>query len=98
MGNTADETTLYVIAYDIPTDRRRTKVHRILCGYGTWTQYSLFECWLTRRQLLELQAKLAKHLRPDSDSVRCYPLCRMCQRNVITIGSERPAEAVTVIV
>ncbi len=98
MRSSSEETTLYVIAYDIPSNRRRTKIHRALCGYGTWTQYSLFECWLTRRQLIELQAKLMRHLRPDEDSVRFYPLCRACQGKVYTIGSERPREAVTVIV
>ena len=40
------QTTCYVIAYDIPDDKRRTKVHKILLGYGKWTQYSLFECFL----------------------------------------------------
>ena len=98
MGTSGEDTMLYVIAYDIPADRRRTKVHRVLCGYGTWTQYSLFECWLTRRQVIELQAKLARHLRPDEDSVRFYPLCKGCQGKVHTVGSERPREAVTVIV
>ena len=33
------ETTCYVIAYDILDDRRRTKVHQILMGFGKWTQY-----------------------------------------------------------
>ena len=98
MRTSGDETTLYVIAYDIPVDRRRTKVHRVLCGYGSWTQYSLFECWLTRRQLIELQAKLARHLRPEEDSIRFYPLCRACQGKVYTVGSERPQESVTVII
>jgi hypothetical protein len=27
-----DDTTLYIIAYDIPDDKRRTKVHKVLCG------------------------------------------------------------------
>jgi CRISPR-associated protein Cas2 len=44
----SNQTTCYVIAYDIPDDKRRTKVHKILLGYGKWTQYSLFECFLTR--------------------------------------------------
>ncbi len=86
------DTTLFVIAYDIPHDRRRTKVHRLLCGYGAWTQYSLFECWLTRRQLIELRAGLARLLDPDSDSVRLYPLCRSCVGRVETVGSARPSE------
>jgi CRISPR-associated protein Cas2 len=92
-----EPTTLYIIAYDISTDKRRTKVHKLLCGYGRWTQYSLFECWLTKGQLLELQAKLAKHLQPEHDSVRCYPLCSPCQDKVITVGSPRPHDPVTVI-
>jgi CRISPR-associated protein Cas2 len=93
----AEETTLYIIAYDIPDDKRRTKVHRVLCGYGGWTQYSLFECWLSRRQILELRVKLARHLIEQRDSVRFYPLCGSCQPKVITVGSERPRDPVTVI-
>jgi CRISPR-associated protein Cas2 len=97
MPSSSEDTTLYVIAYDIPDDRRRTKVHRVLCGYGTWTQYSLFECWLTRRQILELRAKLTRHLDDRSDSVRFYPLCGNCRAKVLTIGSARPHDPVTVI-
>ncbi len=97
MPSTSDETTLYVVAYDIPSDKRRTKVHRVLCGYGVWTQYSLFECWLTRRQILELRVKLARHLNEQEDSVRFYPLCGACQPKVITVGSERPRDPITVI-
>jgi len=96
MGTSAT-TTLYVIAYDIPDDRRRTKVHRLLCGYGTWTQYSLFECWLTRRQLVELRAKLAQHLLEERDSVRFYPLCGACREQVLTVGGPKPHDPVTVI-
>jgi CRISPR-associated protein Cas2 len=94
----AEGTTLYVVAYDISVDKRRTKVHRVLSSYGQWTQYSLFECWLTRRQYIELRAKLAKHLDADTDSVRFYPLCGTCQRNVVTVGSAQPADPVTVII
>ncbi|RRR68499.1 MAG: CRISPR-associated endonuclease Cas2 [Candidatus Viridilinea halotolerans] len=93
----SETTQLYIVAYDIPEDKRRTKVHRLLCGYGTWTQYSLFECWLTKRQLIELRAKLSPHLREDRDSVRLYVMCGACQQNVITIGSAAPNDPVTVI-
>ena len=93
-----EDSALYIVAYDIPSDRRRARVHRTLCGYGTWTQFSLFECWLTRRQLVELQAALARHLIPQEDSVRLYPLCRGCCAKVITVGGEPPREAVALIV
>jgi CRISPR-associated protein Cas2 len=89
----AQETMLYIVAYDIPNDRRRSKVHKTLCGYGAWTQYSLFECWLDRKQLLELQVKLLKQLNEKEDSLRLYPLCQNCQNKAITIGSSQPSEA-----
>ena len=83
---------LYVIAYDIPSDRRRTKVHKVLCGFGQWTQYSLFECHLTQKELVTLHGKLDKLLKPEEDSVRFYPLCTPCVAKVVTIGSPKPAE------
>jgi len=91
------DTTLYIIAYDIPVDKRRTKVHKLLCGYGDWTQYSLFECWLTKRHLVELRAKLNQVLEPSADTVRLYRVCGACVEQAITIGSPRPHEAVTII-
>jgi CRISPR-associated protein Cas2 len=92
------ETTCYVIAYDIPDDRRRTKVHQILMGFGKWTQYSLFECFLTRKELVLLRSKLAEHLIATQDSVRFYPLCSNCVSRVETVGSSPPAEAVLFLV
>jgi CRISPR-associated protein Cas2 len=97
MPPAATDAGLYLVAYDIPDDRRRTKVHRVLCGYGAWTQYSLFECWLTKRQLIELRAKLEQHLRPERDSVRFYPLCGSCVTRVVTIGSPPPSDSNSII-
>ena len=88
----SNQTTFYVIAYDIPDDRRRKKIHRILSGFGTWTQYSLFECFLSRRELILLKAKLAKHLEDTQDSLRFYPLCAACLEKVETIGGQPPTE------
>jgi len=92
------ERTLYVIAYDIPSDRRRTKVHKTLCGFGQWTQYSLFECHLTAKELVALYGKLEKLLKPEEDSMRFYHICRACVARVKTIGSEKPAEKSVFIV
>jgi CRISPR-associated protein Cas2 len=90
------ETTLFVVAYDISDDRRRTRIHKLLCGYGDWTQYSLFECWLTKQQRLELHVKMKKLLQ-QGDSVRLYPLCRSCVARVETAGSSLPKEVLTTI-
>ncbi len=92
MSEPAKQTTLYVIAYDIPSDRRRTKVHKVLSGYGQWTQFSLFEAWLTDKQLVALHGKLDKHLNRDEDSVRFYHLCTVCVGRVETVGRPPPEE------
>lgn len=89
---------LYVIAYDIPNDRRRTKVHKALCGFGEWTQYSLFECFLDARELVQLRAKLHALLEPNEDSVRIYPLSADCRKAVETVGGTPPAPKTVYVV
>jgi CRISPR-associated protein Cas2 len=92
------ERQLYVVAYDIPSDRRRTKVHKILSGFGEWTQYSLFELFLSEKERILLISKLQPVLDPQEDSVRFYPLCAACVKRVETIGSEPPQEHKLVLV
>lgn len=94
----SNQTTCYVIAYDIPDDKRRTKIHKVLLGFGKWTQYSLFECFLSRKELILLQAKLSEHLMAQEDSVRFYPLCASCVSKVETIGGSPPSEELVFIV
>ena len=98
MQKTSPTRTLYIISYDMPDNRRRTKVHKILSGIGHWTQYSLFECYLDDKELLTLRAKLDKVLNEEEDSVRFYPLCAGCAAKVETIGSDKPAEATLFLV
>lgn len=90
-------TLLYIVAYDIPNDKRRTKIHKTLCGFGDWTQYSLFECFLDARELVKLRARLEAILNPQEDSVRIYPLCAVCRGSVETIGSKPPEEKIAFI-
>ena len=98
MAGSQTERTLYVIVYDISNDRRRTKVHKTLSGFGQWTQYSVFECFLDARELVLLRERLRKHLNPDEDSVRFYPLCQTCRSKVETVGGPKPTEPITVII
>lgn len=84
--------TLYLVAYDIPDDRRRTKLHKLLCGFGKWTQYSIFECFLSEKELVMLHHRLDELLDATEDNVRIYTICRACQAKTETIGSSPPAE------
>ncbi len=97
MAGSKRDVTCYVIAYDISDDRRRTRVHKTLCGFGQWTQYSLFECHLTPKQMLVLRDKLDKCLK-EEDSVRFYPLCAGCLSKVQTTGGPKPGEEAVYIV
>ncbi|MCP2731140.1 CRISPR-associated endonuclease Cas2 [Limnofasciculus baicalensis] len=77
-----------VVSYDIPEDKRRTKIHSILKSYGQWMQYSVFECDLTDTQYAKLRSRLSKLINPNTDSIRFYSLCACCQRKVERIGGE----------
>ncbi|MCL1467490.1 MULTISPECIES: CRISPR-associated endonuclease Cas2 [Argonema] len=77
-----------VVSYDISEDSRRTKVHSVLKSYGQWMQFSVFECDLTETQYAKLRSRLAKLIKPESDSIRFYFLCACCQGKVERIGGE----------
>jgi CRISPR-associated protein Cas2 len=71
-------TLFYLIIYDLPdnkaANKRRTRLHKLLSGYGKWTQYSVFECFLTSVQFAKLQTQLEKLIKIQEDSVRIYVL------------------------
>jgi CRISPR-associated protein Cas2 len=78
-----------VITYDIGEDKRRTKIHKMLKSYGQWMQFSVFECTdLTEAQYAKLRSRLAKMIKPETDSVRFYFLCACCEQKVERIGGE----------
>jgi CRISPR-associated protein Cas2 len=81
-----------VISYDIPDDRRRNQVHKILKSYGQWMQFSVFECELTETQYAKLRSRLEKVISPKQDSIRFYTLCACCQKKVERIGGEQPID------
>ena len=86
------DVTLYLVAYDISNDKRRTKIHKTLCGFGQWTQYSFFECFLSDKELITLRHRLNRILNESEDNLRIYRVCQACQAKTETIGSSPPAE------
>ena len=81
-----DESMLYVVSYDIPNDRRRTRVHSALTGFGIWVQFSVFECFLDRKQRIMLEARLLQEIHQKEDTVRIYGLCGTCTAKVEVLG------------
>ena len=92
---------LYLIIYDLPdtkaANKRRTRLHKLLSGYGQWTQYSVFECFLTAVQFAKLQTQLEGLIKPEEDSIRIYVLDGRALQRTLTYGSERPREQKTLI-
>ncbi len=78
-----------VVAYDIPDDRRRTKVMKLLEGYGNRVQYSVFECELRPADLDELKVRMRRLIRKEEDDVRFYPLCQSCLEKATALGKAR---------
>src|SRR5258708_33796371 len=85
-SNHARESPLYVGSYDLPDDRRRTRVHSGLTSFGTWVQYSVFECFLDRKQRMLLEARLLEEIHQREDTVRIYGLCVACKTKVEVLG------------
>ncbi|WP_220191499.1 CRISPR-associated endonuclease Cas2 [Ktedonospora formicarum] len=88
----------YIISYDISNDKRRTKIHKVLSGFGKWTQYSLFECFLSKKEMVLLKSKLAKHINDTQDSIRFYPLRKECVERTETVGGDLPKEEILFVV
>jgi len=84
----------YVIAYDMPDDKRRNKVARVLEGHGERVQYSVFECQLTGKQFAALWKELEGLVKPKEDSLRAYRLCPVCAAWVKTVGQAVRVEEV----
>jgi CRISPR-associated protein Cas2 len=77
-----------VVCYDIPDDRRRTKLHDALCGFGSPVQYSVFECVVDEKQLRKMRSTVKRIIKPRLDHVRYYHLCAACRERIETTRGE----------
>jgi CRISPR-associated protein Cas2 len=78
-----------VVSYDIPDDRRRNRVCKLLKDYGERVQYSVFECLLRPEELKRLRERLKPLLVPEEDDVRFYRLCENCRRKATVWGRKK---------
>jgi len=68
------ETKAYVVViYDIPDNRRRLQLARLLLGFGERVQESSFEAMITKGQLARLMAGVERLVQPK-DHVRIYKI------------------------
>jgi len=79
--------TLYLIAYDIPSQKRRTRLANRLEDFGVRVQKSVFECELTADLLRELRRCITSLIDDTEDNVRIYSLCGECAGHVDSLGT-----------
>jgi len=77
---------LIAVAYDIPNDRRRTKLAEHLENFGRRVQLSVFECLLEAKQLERMKAGIVRLADEEEDTVRIYRLCASCEERVEIVG------------
>jgi CRISPR-associated protein Cas2 len=76
----------YLVAYDIPDDKRRKKISDVLEGYGSRVQYSVFECVLNQKQYKEMRTRLKKIFKDEEDNLRFYPISQHTLNQLETWG------------
>ena len=93
------ERQFVVVAYDIPDDRRRQRLHDALLNYGSAVQYSVFECLVDHKELARMKAQVKRIIKPRLDHVRYYFLCAACVKRIeSTIGPEVAHEVDVIVV
>lgn len=73
-GDKMTKEQLWVIAYDSPCNKRRSKLAKLLLGYGVRIQLSVFECRLRKAEIVILKQRLSKLINTAQDSVRFWPI------------------------
>lgn len=67
---------LIVVSYDVPNDRRRTRLAHALKDFGGRVQYSVFECHLDEKALQALRDRV----------LRLIDLEEECQRQITILA------------
>lgn len=86
-----------VVAYDIVSTARRTRLARLLEGYGERVQRSVFECDLDGREQSELIARLQRFAQPE-DAIRVYRLPPHVAATTLILGGQPLVKTENVII
>ena len=79
-----------LIVYDIPDDRRRLAIDKILSSYGVRVNLSVFEITpKTKAHLMILKEKLLATIDMEEDSIRIYPMDKKSVAGAEELGKRR---------
>jgi CRISPR-associated protein Cas2 len=86
-GSSFKEYMMWIVSYDIPNDKRRRRVAKVLEGYGRRAQYSVFECDIDKDKCEKLEKLLKREIDPTEDDIRFYPMNRADLERVVILGN-----------
>ncbi|MFA6011016.1 MAG: CRISPR-associated endonuclease Cas2 [Desulfobacteraceae bacterium] len=76
----------YLVSYDIPDDKRRTRLAKAIKDFGDRVQYSVFECLLDDALFEQMTDRITSIIDMNEDSVRIYRMCGSCEKKIQIIG------------
>lgn len=80
----------YLVAYDIRHPKRLREVAKILNGFGSRLQYSVFICDLTLAELCDLRSQVRETFKGGVDSVVIIPLGSGYDQSLFEFMGVRP--------
>jgi len=85
------ERTLYIVAYDICSPKRLRRALHVVRHYATGGQKSVFECFLSQKELHELLMQCDEMIDPEEDRVALFPVHHRARVKTLGIG-EKPED------
>jgi CRISPR-associated protein Cas2 len=79
---------IYLYAYDISDNHRRTQVYKKLGQFGVRIQKSIFQCDITAELAKALKSSLLRLIHETEDSLIIIPLCEKDQEKTERFGLE----------
>jgi CRISPR-associated protein Cas2 len=79
----AENKLWYLVCYDIRDPKRWRKAFKLLKGYGSGLQYSIFRCRLEARQIERLRWELETILN-EEDRLMIIALCGGCISRLVS--------------
>jgi CRISPR-associated protein Cas2 len=61
--------TRFLVTYDVADPKRLRQVFKVMKGFGTWLQLSVFSCDLTEMTLVMMKAALSEVIHHSEDAV-----------------------------
>src|SRR4051812_8078051 len=83
----ADDAFSYLVCYDVPDHKRRTRLAKLLDGYGRRVQYSVYEALLGSALFDKLHAEILGLIDAGADRVAVYRLCAGCAKRRLALGT-----------